>query len=95
VYIAKSNLNFFQTKFTKSGAITLKTQLKPASYLSEKVSTHFPHLASITNNASHFIVFKVKDTGIGLHSSVISQLFQPFVQTSRDDRGTGLGLSNF
>ncbi len=40
-----------------------------------------------------FVVFRVKDTGIGIEKANLENLFQPFFQTKRDDRGTGLGLS--
>ncbi len=39
------------------------------------------------------MVFKVKDTGVGIAPKTLANLFQPFVQANRDDRGTGLGLS--
>ncbi len=72
-----------QTKFTKTGFVKTSVQLKPASKIKQKDDLQH----------SHYIVFKVKDSGIGIPPSTLQHLFQPFVQASRDDRGTGLGLS--
>ena len=50
-----------------------------------------PHLAS------DWIIFKISDTGIGMHEGQIEQIFQPFTQldlgTTKKYAGTGLGLT--
>ena len=46
---------------------------------------------------SDWIIFKISDTGIGMNSQQIKQVFQPFTQvdlgTTKKYAGTGLGLS--
>ncbi len=44
---------------------------------------------------NEFIVFEVKDTGIGIPQSKINDIFQPFVQANpqNSESGTGLGLA--
>ncbi|MFV5696577.1 response regulator [Flavobacterium sp. LB3P122] len=53
------------------------------------------NLVKVTNK-SHFIEFKIKDTGIGIAVEDQDKVFEKFVQVGRkevDYQGTGLGLS--
>ncbi|MEH1869380.1 MAG: GAF domain-containing protein [Nostoc sp.] len=73
-------------KFTpEGGRITLEvTQL-------------FPDISTTDLTEQHFLHFAVTDTGIGISSENIKNLFQPFVQIdsalNRQYAGTGLGLA--
>ena len=74
-------------KFTPSGAVKIS------------VSGEFqPFISSETSSDSKYILkFVIADTGIGIQSDRIDQLFQPFTQAdvsiSRRYGGTGLGLA--
>ncbi|MBI9066906.1 MAG: response regulator [Salinivirgaceae bacterium] len=48
-----------------------------------------------TENGKANLVFKIRDTGIGIHSSEINKIFEPFYQTGdfSSKEGTGLGLT--
>ncbi len=75
-------------KFTEKGMISVTAKAKSTASMPKlQLKKDFP--------GKYCIVFKVKDTGIGIEPSNLSYLFQPFVQANRDDRGTGLGLSTF
>jgi signal transduction histidine kinase/CheY-like chemotaxis protein len=53
------------------------------------------NLVKVTNK-SHFIEFKIKDTGVGIAIEDQDKIFEKFVQVGRkevDYQGTGLGLS--
>jgi signal transduction histidine kinase len=68
-------------KFTNKGGVTLRVK---------QVFKH--HLDS----AAPQILFEVEDTGLGISSVELKQLFEPFVQTEAGinaHEGTGLGLS--
>lgn len=39
------------------------------------------------------VVLRVEDTGVGIDSRILGQIFEPFVTTKRPGEGTGLGLS--
>ena len=55
-------------------------------------STIFIHAKRESNN----LIFKVKDSGVGIHKSDLQKLFSPFFQTQnakKQNIGTGLGLS--
>jgi signal transduction histidine kinase len=76
-------VNFLQIKFTKSGTVSLTITLKKSSKLLE----HHQHLPE-----SHYVIFKVKDSGIGIDGNQIPNLFTPFFQVTRDDSSSGLSL---
>ncbi len=46
-----------------------------------------------TSQQSEMIVVAVKDTGIGVSSLELGQIFYPFYTTKEPEKGTGLGLS--
>jgi len=76
------NLLSNASKFTKNGKIILKVRRQKDA------------VASISGET---ITFVVKDTGIGMTESQLTQLFQPFTQgdasTTKKYGGTGLGLA--
>jgi len=80
-------------KFTDEGHVALKVQSVPgergAREQGESVSKHSDARAPLLR-------FEVEDTGIGIHSDELIQIFDPFIQAGDQDRqvdGTGLGLA--
>ena len=43
--------------------------------------------------AGPHVVLRVEDTGVGIDSRILGQIFEPFVTTKGPGKGTGLGLS--
>jgi signal transduction histidine kinase len=74
-------------KFTSSGSVSLKVCFA----LNPSTQTPQPHWGSYQNILLHF---QVEDTGIGIDSKLLKNLFDPFVQIRKGEtsEGTGLGL---
>jgi CHASE2 domain-containing sensor protein/CheY-like chemotaxis protein/nitrogen-specific signal transduction histidine kinase len=89
-------------KFTDRGSITLRVNQQAIEPENGASPVHHPanHQWGESNLAaapqSQFLRFEVEDTGIGIASHEVNQLFQPFVQTESGrklQKGTGLGLA--
>ncbi|WP_052754409.1 PAS domain-containing hybrid sensor histidine kinase/response regulator [Calothrix sp. 336/3] len=76
-------------KFTESGEVYLSLKSRKLDNSQETVS--------ISSPSTYELEFCVRDTGIGIPSGKVNQLFQPFKQLdasmSRKYGGTGLGLA--
>ncbi|MDF0555299.1 response regulator [Kamptonema sp. UHCC 0994] len=90
-------------KFTEKGSVTLRVKNKEIathSNITEQIelknqveSINYP--STIYNPSSIILQFEVQDTGPGISSTEIHQLFQAFTQTEagrKSQQGTGLGL---
>ncbi|WP_413281288.1 response regulator [Floridanema evergladense] len=70
-------------KFTTEGGVTLRVKL------ADKTES------KAIENSLNYLLFEVEDTGAGISSQEIDNLFKPFMQTEtgrRSQEGTGLGL---
>ncbi len=98
------NLLSNASKFTSSGAITftvtrsIETPAEAANRT--KKLGHYRGGGKAENSSSspqEWIVFTVKDTGIGMSSEQLAKIFDPFTQadssTTKKYGGTGLGLT--
>jgi signal transduction histidine kinase len=94
------NLLSNASKFTHAGTVTLRVQRQAMSPPGITVPDTDTDTATDTDTnpatPAAWMVFTVEDTGIGMSSSQLAKIFQPFTQadatTTRKYGGTGLGL---
>ncbi|MGL5193840.1 MAG: urea ABC transporter substrate-binding protein [Chroococcales cyanobacterium] len=89
------NLLSNAAKFTEKGKIILEVRIKNHE---ENTGAKVPlNSTPLPPSETPWIIFRVRDTGIGMSAEQLAQLFQPFVQgddsTTRKYGGTGLGLA--
>ncbi|WRH68816.1 MAG: ATP-binding protein [Planktothrix sp. GU0601_MAG3] len=88
------NLLSNASKFTEKGTIYLiaeRTQEKPP------IPEDDEFMYGMVANSSQYLVFRVKDSGIGMTEDQLQHIFKPFIQadpsTTKRFGGTGLGLA--
>ncbi|MEH1822217.1 MAG: ATP-binding protein [Nostoc sp.] len=80
-------------KFTQEGGVSLRVRIKEESKLQQQEEEE---TRKSSQSSFFWLNFEVEDTGLGIPSTQIEQLFKPFVQTEtgrKSQQGTGLGLS--
>ena len=102
------NLLSNAAKFTHQGTLSLTVKRTDSNSLVNLIKKHRSSLGQAklaTNNNPHniahqsgeWIIFQIKDTGIGMSAQQINLIFQPFMQaddsTTKKYGGTGLGLA--
>ena len=87
------NLLSNAVKFTETGGVTLKIGYVEDFASHESISSEAIKLESSSNSK---IRFQIEDTGIGVDSAKLKEIFLPFYQSFPQDAnsdGTGLGLT--
>ncbi|MEH1969162.1 PAS domain S-box protein [Nostoc sp.] len=86
-------------KFTNTGGVTLRVSLGSRGEVAASLSP-LPLCPSaplpLVPNPQSLITFEIEDTGLGIATEELDNLFQPFVQTASTRQvreGTGLGLT--
>ncbi|MCT7949685.1 response regulator [Ancylothrix sp. C2] len=92
------NLLSNAAKFTENGTVTLSVKSAQANSSGEIIfSESEGESFSRSNLSEKWIVFQVRDTGIGMNKEQMETIFQAFIQadssTTRKYGGTGLGLA--
>lgn len=102
------NLLSNAVKFTHKGTVSLKIKRVSSNYLSIIIKKSRFTLAGaklalnknhhgIKSQSQEWVVFQIKDTGIGMNAEQTDLIFQPFMQaddsTTKKYGGTGLGLA--
>ena len=95
------NLLSNAAKFTKNGTITLSASRKKIADENIEARSENSSETAVNTQSSivskEFLVVNCTDTGIGMNSDQLQQIFQPFIQadasTTRKYGGTGLGLA--
>ncbi len=76
-------------KFTSQGSVTVRSRIQNTVAAPDSDSTN-------SSTKTQWLEIVVQDTGVGIESEELRQLFQPFEQTQagrQSAEGTGLGLS--
>ncbi|KAJ3041010.1 hypothetical protein HK097_002409, partial [Rhizophlyctis rosea] len=102
VYVTRLLMNIVSNalKFTKSGYVLLTVGVEAASADGEDENREKgakPGGLKKEKPKGPMLLFKIQDTGIGIPSSLIGTIFEPFRQAdnslTRQHEGTGLGLA--
>jgi len=97
----KENTNFTFTNLTQSSLYTDIKLLKSVfinllgnafKYKNPESKQHQITLTVSEDKASHSIIFKIQDTGIGISKEDLEKVFNMFYRASADTDGSGLGL---